>query len=151
ALHDFRPGWYVLLAVSDTGCGMTPEVRARIFEPFFTTKGVGKGTGLGLAVVHGIVSQSAGQIEVESAPERGATFKIYFPAVEGRLSTREGVEPGKDLHGKETILLVEDEESVRGLVSLVLRTYGYQVLVAQDGKDALRLVATRQGGIDLLL
>jgi CheY-like chemotaxis protein len=151
ATPDFRPGAYILLAVSDTGCGMTPEVKARIFEPFFTTKGVGKGTGLGLAVVHGIISQFGGCIGFESEPGRGTTFKIYLPAVEGQLSAHEGAEPGRDLRGKETVLLVEDEENVRGLVALVLQSYGYQVLVAQDGKDALRVAENHRGGIDLLL
>jgi signal transduction histidine kinase/CheY-like chemotaxis protein len=151
ATQDFRPGQYVLVSVSDTGCGMTPEVRSRVFEPFFTTKGVGTGTGLGLAVVHGIVNQSGGQIGVESEPGRGTTFKIYFAALAGPLSAREGTEPSKNVRGTETILLVEDEESVRGLTSLVLQSFGYHVLVAKDGKDALRLVESHQRGIDMLL
>jgi len=151
ASHDFRPGPYVMLAMSDTGCGMTPELKARIFEPFFTTKCVGKGTGLGLAVVHGIVSQSDGQIELRSEPGSGTTFKIYLPAVEGEASTMEAVESAEPLRGKEIILLVEDEENVRGLVSLVLRAYGYEVLVATDGRDALRLAKSHAGAIDLLL
>jgi PAS domain S-box-containing protein len=148
---EFVPGWYVLMAVSDAGCGMTPEVKAHIFEPFFTTKGVGKGTGLGLAVVHGIVSQSGGHIDIDSEPGRGTTFKVYLPAVEAQLSKPAGTEAGKDLRGTETILLVEDEENVRGLASLILRSSGYQVLVANDGKDALRVLETHQGGVDLLL
>lgn len=148
---DFRPGSFVLMALSDTGSGMTAEIQARIFEPFFTTKGVGKGTGLGLAVVHGIVKQSGAQIKVESDLGRGTTFKIYFPAVVGPLSNRAGAESGKDLRGKETILLVEDEENVRGLVSLALRSYGYQLLIAENGKDALKLLQSYTGGIDLLL
>jgi two-component system, cell cycle sensor histidine kinase and response regulator CckA len=151
AARDFRPGWYVMLAVSDSGCGMTPDIKARLFEPFFTTKAVGKGTGLGLAVVHGVVSQSGGQIEVESEPGRGTTFKIYFPAIEAPLSAHEGAGLGGNLRGNETILLVEDEEGVRGLSTLVLKSYGYNILVANDGKHALRLVDTHRGDIDLLL
>jgi PAS domain S-box-containing protein len=148
---ELRPGWHVLLTVSDTGCGMPPEVQTRIFEPFFTTKGVGKGTGLGLAVVHGIVSQSGGHIAVQSEPGKGTTFKIYFPAVEELGSVRQGVVAGQNLRGSEVILLVEDEDGVRGLASLVLRSYGYRVLVAQNGKEALQVAATHQGDIDLLL
>jgi nitrogen-specific signal transduction histidine kinase len=148
---DFRPGRYVLIAARDTGTGMTPQVKARIFEPFFTTKDVGKGTGLGLAVVFGIVSQSGGHIEVESEPGRGTRFKIYLPAFEGELSARKGAEKGKNLRGTEIILLVEDEEGVRELFSLALQSFGYQVLVAKDGRDALRIVESHRGTIDLLL
>lgn len=144
-------GRYVVLTVSDTGHGMTPDVKAHIFEPFFTTKGVGKGTGLGLAVVHGIVKQSGGHIEVYSEPDIGTTFKIFLPAVEEELSTPKELPSGLNLRGNETILLVEDEDGVRGLALLILQSHGYQVLAASDGKDALRVVAKHQGPIDLLM
>ena len=130
---------------------MTPEVKARIFEPFFTTKGVGKGTGLGLAVVLGIVKQSEGQVQVYSEPDIGTTFKMYFPAVEEQVSAPKGIDAGNGGRGTETVLLVEDEDGVRGLAVLVLQTYGYKVLAASNGKEALRLVEKRSGGIDLLV
>ncbi|HEX3313746.1 MAG TPA: ATP-binding protein, partial [Gemmataceae bacterium] len=148
---DPESGHYVQIAVSDSGTGMPPEVKARIFEPFFTTKPVGHGTGLGLAVVHGIVSQSGGHIDVESEPGQGTTFKIHLPVVDGPSKVREGPEPGKPLRGSETVLLVEDEDNVRGLFSLVLRSYGYQVLVARDGREAIRMLESRAEGVDLLL
>ncbi len=151
-LHpEIQPGRYVLLSLADTGCGMTPEVKARIFEPFFTTKGVGKGTGLGLAVVLGIVKQSDGHVQVESEPDVGTTFKLSFPAVEEEVSAPKDVDAGTGGHGTETVLLVEDEDGVRGLAVLVLQTYGYAVLAAGTGKEALRLLEKRPGGIDLLV
>ncbi|MCE9566340.1 MAG: PAS domain S-box protein [Planctomycetes bacterium] len=144
-------GQYVMLAVTDSGSGMTPEVMAHIFEPFFTTKGVGKGTGLGLAVVHGIVKQSGGRIEVYSEPSLGTTFKIYFPAIKEIADTAKLSAEKSDMRGNETILLVEDEDGVRGLALLVLQTYGYKVLAASDGRRALRAIENHQGSIDLLV
>ncbi len=151
-LHaEVKPGRYVLLSMADTGSGMTPEVKARIFEPFFTTKGVGKGTGLGLAVVLGIVKQSEGHVQVYSEPDIGTTFKLYFPAVEEKVSAPKGLDSGNGGRGTETVLLVEDEDGVRGLAVLVLQTYGYKVMAAGSGKEALRHVEKRSGGIDLLV
>jgi PAS domain S-box-containing protein len=147
-----RPGAYVLLAVADTGCGMDEETRARIFEPFFTTKEPGKGTGLGLATVYGIVEQSGGQIEVESQPRAGATFRIYLPrSGEARQPQQAADGPVNAVAGSETILLVEDEPVVRKMVHEVLWMNGYTVLEAIQGDDALRLWAEHPGKIDLLL
>jgi len=148
---DCKAGHHVLLAMTDTGCGMTPEVMARIFEPFYTTKEVGKGTGLGLAMVFGIVQQSGGCVHAYSEPDRGTTFKIYLPAVSEQHSVEKGSDSQSGLRGAETILLVEDEEGVRGLALTSLKMHGYQVLTARDGKDALRVVKSHRGPLDLIL
>ncbi|RPH76829.1 MAG: response regulator, partial [Nitrospiraceae bacterium] len=146
------PGSYVLLAVRDTGHGMDTEVRSHLFEPFFTTKEKGRGTGLGLSTVYGIVQQSGGSITVESAPGQGSTFRIYFPRVEQEVSEmRAGVETTASIPGRETILLVEDEPAVRGLVHETLRLHGYTVLVARHGIEALLASAKCVGPIHLLL
>ena len=145
------PGPHVVLSVTDTGHGMDPETQSRIFEPFFTTKGPGKGTGLGLATVYGIVKQSEGFIWVYSEPGRGSTFKIYLPRVDQPpepLSPRAG--PAA-VHGSETVLLVEDEPSLRSLLRELLESFGYSVLEAGHGADALRVAAEHRGTIDLLL
>jgi signal transduction histidine kinase/CheY-like chemotaxis protein len=149
---DARPGQYAMLAVSDTGCGMDDATKARIFEPFFTTKGPGKGTGLGLATVYGIVQQSGGCIEVSSELGRGTTFKIYLPQV------REPVSAVKSMcgirmmpRGSEIVLLVEDEDGVRSLARHVLRSCGYAVLEADDGQRAVQLVEDHRGPIDLVV
>jgi two-component system cell cycle sensor histidine kinase/response regulator CckA len=146
-----RPGRYVLLAVTDTGCGMVPEVQARIFEPFFTTKGVGQGTGLGLSVIPGIVQQSGSHIVVHSLPGIGTTFKIYLPAV-GELATRPlqsvQVNPAR---GSETILLVEDDASVRIITALLLRNLAYRVQEASCGEEALCIAQGSREKIDLLM
>jgi CheY-like chemotaxis protein len=141
-----------MLAVSDTGCGMDKETLSHIFEPFFTTKEVGKGTGLGLATVYGIVEQSGGTIWVYSEVGVGTTFKIYLPKVEpGAIEASEPppavVWPG----GSETILLVEDEGAVRQLVAETCKLSGYKVLEAANGEDALRLARQYDEGIDLLV
>ncbi len=133
-----RSGPHVMLAVGDTGCGMDAATRVRIFEPFFTTKEVGKGTGLGLATVYGIVQQSAGAIQVESEPGRGATFRIYLPRVEPAAAAgEEAVESVPAASGQETVLVVEDEPAVRSLEAEVLAGHGYRVLVAGDAHEAL--------------
>jgi PAS domain S-box-containing protein len=145
-----KPGRYALLTVADTGLGMTPEVRAHVFEPFFTTKGPGKGTGLGLATVHGVVEQTGGFISVASEPGRGAAFRLYFPAAAGPAA-RSSPGGGPLTRGTETVLLAEDEDAVRALVRTVLRQAGYTVLDAARGPDALRLAAVHPGPIHLLV
>jgi PAS domain S-box-containing protein len=146
-----KPGSYVQLTVSDTGGGMTPEVKGRIFEPFFTTKGAGKGTGLGLAMVFGAVKQNGGAIDVYSEPGYGTTFKILFPAVAGQVAAAEKRESRGAVGGTETILLVEDEDGVRALAALVLQRKGYKVFAATDGRDALRVIDKIGVPIDLLM
>ena len=146
-------GEYVIMAVSDTGCGMTPEVREHIFEPFFTTKECGKGTGLGLSTCYGIVKQAGGYIEVYSEPGYGSAFKVYLPRVEIPAETlSRGNGGGSPVKGTETVLLVEDQEMVRNLAARLLREQGYTVLEAVDGEAALRLVQENGGEkINLLL
>jgi PAS domain S-box-containing protein len=147
-----RPGPYVLLAVSDTGHGMTPEVQARIFEPFFTTKEQGKGTGLGLATVFDIVQQAGGHVTAYSEPGMGTTFKVYLPRVEESVSpakSRSGVLAAPK--GTETVLLVEDEDAVRSLIRIVLQGAGYRVLEASDGGEAVAVAGRHEGPIHLLL
>jgi len=137
---EAKPGRYALLAVTDTGTGISPEVRVHIFEPFFTTKGPGKGTGLGLATVYGIVKQSGGAISVQSEAGEGTTFKIHLPIVDGPVPTMKASQgPNPPVEGTETILLVEDEEAVRTVVRIVLEESGYTVLVAGRGAEALEL------------
>jgi signal transduction histidine kinase len=148
---EMRPGRFVALTVSDTGSGMSPEVQARIFEPFFTTKGVGKGTGLGLAVVHGIVKQSGGSIEVYSEAGIGTTFKVYLPAVEEQLAALSSHGPDLPPRGTETILLVEDDDSVRDFAALALEGLGYAVLTAPGAEAALLLMANHTATVDLLV
>jgi PAS domain S-box-containing protein len=148
---DCKPGRYVKLAISDNGCGMTPEVKAHIFEPFFTTKGPGKGTGLGLATVYGIVQQSGGSIDLYTEPGYGTTFMIYLPAVVEQLHPLGHDQSAKITGGAETVLLVEDEDAVRGIAVLGLQTQGYTVLHAESGKKALRIVEKHRGHIDLLV
>jgi PAS domain S-box-containing protein len=147
-----KPGHYAMLAVTDTGVGMTADVRSRIFEPFYTTKEEGKGTGLGLATVYGIVKQNDGFIWVYSEPGRGTTFKIYLPLVQdGCQAGAEEEEELEDLRGSETVLLVEDSAAVRRAAREILVRQGYQVLECPDGDSALELAGQRGNAISLLL
>jgi signal transduction histidine kinase len=144
-------GRYGVLSVSDTGCGMTADVKARIFEPFFTTKSIGKGSGLGLSVVEGIIKQSGGWIDVRSRPGEGTIFRLNFPAVDAPPEPSTPAGPPSNLAGTETILIVEDEESVGKLASIVLQSHGYRVLVAGNGLEAAQVAENSCTGIDLLL
>jgi CheY-like chemotaxis protein len=149
---QISPGEYVELSVSDTGVGMDEETRLRIFEPFFTTKGPGKGTGLGLATVYGIVRQSGGAITVDTAPGEGSTFRIYLPKVGDAVEyTKMPEAPLPDARHSETVLVVEDEQIVRELVCDVLSDQGYHVLCANNGEEALDLSRRHKGQIDLLI
>ncbi len=149
---DIGPGAYVELAVSDTGVGMNDEVLQRLFEPFFSTKGPGKGTGLGLATVYGVVKQSGGDIAVESRLGAGSGFRIYLPRVEGTLEASSPVGAQPDAAPpRKTILLVEDEVAVRRLFGQFLRQQGYRVLEAGDGQEAMDLVRQLEEPVDLLL
>ena len=146
-----KPGPYCMLAVSDTGAGMTSEVRSRLFEPFFTTKAPGKGTGLGLSIVYGIVKQSNGEIAVYSEPGKGTTFKIYLPLAEAAGEAERGSGTSPQLRGSETILVCEDEERIRRLVLTVLQKLGYRVLAAGGPDEALMIARGFAEKIDLLL
>jgi PAS domain S-box-containing protein len=146
------PGEYVVLAVSDTGCGMSAAVTARIFEPFFTTKALGYGTGLGLATCYGIVKQSGGSIAVYSEPGHGSVFKVYLPRVATTASRRTPDNLSTSVPGgTETILLIEDDASLRTMVCRTLKALGYQVLAATDGADALTLARNAGGDLSLVL
>ena len=146
------PGQYVMLSVSDSGCGMSSETKARIFEPFFTTKGVGKGTGLGLATVHGIIKQSGGCIEVYSELGQGTTFKMFLPRVDDRSHEAPGQSgSGEEDRGTETVLLVEDEDAIRHVIRQSLERCGYHVIEAADGLEAIRLCEQGHERVDLLL
>jgi two-component system cell cycle sensor histidine kinase/response regulator CckA len=148
---EARPGPHVMLAVSDTGHGMDAKTMARIFEPFFTTKEEGKGTGLGLATVYGIVHQSGGTVNVYSEPGRGTTFKVYLPRIEGDVATEAGAAVVAAPGGMETVLLVEDAEALRLLVRELLENAGYTVLDADSPDKALSMVDSMRGPIHLLL
>lgn len=148
---EVKPGPYVLLTMSDTGCGMDEATKARIFEPFFTTKGLGKGTGLGLATVFGSVKQCGGHIWVYSEPGQGTTFKIYLPRGEEVAPSEKPPVVHPPSTGNETILLVEDEDAVRAVTYYSLHAMGYQVLQASSGRDAIKLCREHQGPIHLLI
>jgi two-component system, cell cycle sensor histidine kinase and response regulator CckA len=151
-----RPGSHVMLAVSDTGIGMDDALQARIFEPFFTTKDPGRGTGLGLATVLGIIEQSGGTICTDSKPGQGTTLRVYLPRLAPSETTAvESEEPtptgAKALHGSETILLVEDDHDVRSLMRTILERQGYDVLDASNGREALLICETLARSVHLLV
>jgi two-component system NtrC family sensor kinase len=150
---EIQPGPHVCLSVSDTGCGIAPELLPRIFDPFFTTKEIGKGTGLGLATVYGIVKQHHGWVEVKSDVSQGTTFRIFLPAIPETSVTGEPAQAPENAvkNGIECVLVVEDEEPVRTLAVAVLRKNGYRVLEAASGKDALDVFQSHGPEIDLLL
>ncbi len=151
-VHPFmRVGAYVKLEVSDSGVGMTPDVRAHAFEPFFTTKTQGKGTGLGLATVYGIVKQSEGYILLESTEGRGTTFELYFPRALGTAVEASSVAPAPASGGRETVLVVEDDPQVREVTLRALRAGGYRVLAASSGREALEVAAREEGPLHLLV
>jgi CheY-like chemotaxis protein len=150
--QPLKAGRYVMMAVTDTGHGMDAVTKSRIFEPFFTTKEPGKGTGLGLATVYGVVSQSGGFIWVETSPGNGTRFEIYLPAaIEKEDAASHERRPKRAERGSETVLIVEDDEEVRTLASEFLRGAGYQVLTAEDGQEALEISERMGSAIQLLL
>jgi signal transduction histidine kinase len=150
--HAFaKPGPYMLLSVSDTGQGMDEQTRSKIFEPFFTTKELGRGTGLGLAIVYGVVKQHNGYINVYSEPGKGTTFRLYFPAVETAAETLSAPVYHAIIEGTETVLLAEDEPAVRNLAKTILEEYGYKIILAEDGEDALAKFRASPEAIDLLV
>ncbi len=148
---DVAPGDYVVVAISDTGHGMTPEVMARLSEPLFTTKAKGRGAGLGLATSYGIVRQNGGHITVASELGKGTVFRLYFPLVGSELPEPPAAETAPPAGGTETILLAEDEGSVRGIAARTLRSLGYTVLEAVEGLEALEIATAYRGHIHLLI
>ena len=147
----FRPGRYVQLTVADTGIGMDAATLEHIFEPFFTTKEVGKGTGLGLATVYGIVKQHNGIIDVESEPGRGTRFHVYLPVGTGVVAVREKKAFTETSRGTETILVAEDNEDLRQAAREMIESFGYRVLLARDGEEAVRLFKENSNAVDLVL
>jgi CheY-like chemotaxis protein len=148
---DAEPGDYVQIDVSDDGCGMDQETISRLFEPFFTTKEPGKGTGLGLATVYGIVKQNRGFINVYSEKGHGSCFKIFLPRAEGIPAAAPAPEPVQRLEGKETVLLVEDEQSILNLGKMILERYGYRVIAAENPTKAMEAAKAHKGSIELLI
>lgn len=148
---DILPGSYVMLAISDTGCGMTEEIKSHIFEPFFTTKERGKGTGLGLSTVYGIVKQSGGDIRVESSPKKGSTFRLYFPRADEPIKDIHPAATSKSKTGSETVLLVDDNDVVRSAIKGCLQMNGYTVLEARHGQEALKVWDAHNDPIHLLI
>jgi CheY-like chemotaxis protein len=152
--HDDHavPRRYVLLAVSDSGCGMAPDVKARVFEPFFTTKGPGRGTGLGLTTVQTIVEESGGFVRLDTAPGAGSTVKVYLPAVTDPPALEQKVDAiPEPPRGRETVLLVEDNDQVRTVIGALLSRWGYTVVEASGPSEAIRLSDGHPGPLDLLV
>jgi CheY-like chemotaxis protein len=149
--YEIKPGNYVLLTVRDTGMGMDKKTQEKIFDPFFTTKGMARGTGLGLASVYGIIKAHGGYIDVESKKGHGTTFSIYLPASSEKEVIREKQLPEKILKGKETMLLVDDEDIVLDVGEEMLRSLGYKVLIARGGKEAIELYKGNKDKIDMVL
>jgi CheY-like chemotaxis protein len=150
---DVAPGHYVVLTVSDTGAGMSPEIQSRVFDPFFTTKDIGKGTGLGLSAVYGIVKESGGSILLTSERGEGTTFRIYLPRAKEEIIERAAasIVPDESLRGSETIFLVEDQSELRSLTCKFLQGLGYKVLVSGLPGEAIQIAQQFTGKIDLLL
>ncbi|MCK4889654.1 MAG: response regulator, partial [Candidatus Aminicenantes bacterium] len=144
-------GQNVFISVTDTGIGMNKEICNRIFEPYFTTKAPGKGTGLGLSIVYGIIKQNNGSISVYSEPDEGTTIKVYWPAFTGKTKFKEEVEEEKIIGGTETILFAEDDDSVRKTTEKLLSAYGYTVMSASNGRNALDLIKSKNVKIDMLI
>ena len=152
ARHGFgQPGEFVRVSITDTGVGMTPETAQRIFEPFFTTRGVGEGTGLGLSIVYGIVRQHQGYIDVSSAPGQGTTFRVYLPLIPGGQELEKPEALTSPPGGTETILLAEDNAAVREMTEETLTGFGYRVITATDGREAVRRFQEQREAIQLLL
>ena len=146
-----KSGPYILLAVSDNGSGMDAATLARLFEPFFTTKGAGRGTGLGLSTVFGIVKQSGGSVDVSSEPGRGTSFKVYLPRIDQPVALETEGPQAQACRGSETILLVEDDDMVRNLVRETLERQGYKVLDSAGPLEARRIAESHRGPIQLLI
>jgi CheY-like chemotaxis protein len=144
-----EPGPYAAISFADTGIGMNATIKQRIFEPFFTTKEIGKGTGLGLSTVYGIIKQHNGNIFVESQPDKGTTFRILLPLTQVESSDGSEMKAAISVQGKETILLIEDEDDVRHYIRLLLEHFGYKVLEASDGEEAINKFAEHRQSIDL--
>lgn len=152
-VHGYgEPGMFAVISVSDTGSGMEKETMAKIFEPFFTTKEAGKGTGLGLAMAYGIIKQHNGYINVYSEPERGTTFRIYLPAIKSteEVIVKTAIEPLPS-RGNETILAAEDDGALRELFSMILQEYGYEVILAKDGEEAIKKFMDNKDKIQLVM
>ncbi len=149
--YEPAPGSYVVMEVSDTGVGMSADIKERIFEPFFTTKSVGKGTGLGLSAAHGIVEQANGHITVESEPDHGTTFRVYLPRATAEIPKKITTTKASPVTGNETLLLAEDEAGIRTMTRVYLENQGYKVLEAENGSDALRVSREHKEVIDLLI
>jgi len=144
-------GRWVRLSISDTGCGMDTQTSMKAFEPFFTTKSTGKGTGLGLYSVYGIVQSHGGQINLSSEPGEGTTFDLYFPVLEQKLSRRKHMSMGVPVHGHGTILIVDDEKIIRQTLATMLSRLGYNTIIAEGGREALEHLGAGGDGIDLVL